>query len=183
MRSRIAALILIIVPTTPSYATGPSSAEEWQQMYVACVQGSASIAQKMNLGSEFPKRFCACVRDHLQNTPESIRNSKFDAVQAQCIGETKLSLSQNSSTWPLEGINTITKICREQPRKDVPAKYQGQYCVCFVEFMQKNVKWKDWLLLDLALQTKGLQNIDAQEKAIMAQVLDNTAYCSTKIVP
>jgi hypothetical protein len=47
----------------------------------------------------------------------------------------------------------------------------------------RNISWNDWLLVDLAIGAKGLQNLDAQEKHIIGQALEDEAYCSQKYVP
>jgi hypothetical protein len=85
--------------------------------------------------------------------------------------------------WPQEGVNTLRKICYQQPRRDVPPQYLNAYCGCYVNLVPSNIAWNDWLLLDEAVRVKGRQNLDAQEKAIIISVLDDATYCFLKYVP
>ncbi len=85
--------------------------------------------------------------------------------------------------WPAAGINTLRTVCYSQPRPDVPAAYLAAYCTCYVALVPTNVPWNDWFLVDLAIKTKGIQNLDASEKHTMVQALLDATYCLQKHVP
>jgi hypothetical protein len=91
--------------------------------------------------------------------------------------------SANADDWPAAGTDTLRTICYQKPRTDVPRDYLDAYCICYVGLVKSNVPWNDWLLLDLAVRIKGIQNLDAQEKHIAILVLEDATYCFWKYIP
>jgi hypothetical protein len=173
--------LLIVLATPPALAAGPSTPQEWQRMYDACVQGTGPVAQKMNLGPEYAPAFCSCVRENLQKTAEAERDSKFTAIQGQCMQFAKEKTSSGSMDWPQAGITNFQALCYKQPPKDVPPRSVGAFCACYVQFLPRNVPWREWLLLDLAWKAKGAANLDSKEKGILGRILTVGAYCSEKV--
>jgi hypothetical protein len=82
--------------------------------------------------------------------------------------------------YPAAGIANLRTTCMQ--RKDLPASAMNAYCDCYVDLMQKNVPWHDFLLLDSAISVKGTASLDAEEKTILGKALETTFYCSQKIV-
>lgn len=56
------------------------------------------------------------------------------------------------------------------------------YCDCYVDLVQTNVSWHDWLLVDAAIRTKGRDKLDAAEKKIVGTALQDGYYCFQKTV-
>jgi hypothetical protein len=88
--------------------------------------------------------------------------------------------TQAQQGYPAPGIANLRTTCMQ--RKDIPASAMSAYCDCYVDLMQKTVPWRDFLLLDAAINTKGAANLDAGEKAILGRALQTTFYCSQKSV-
>ena len=84
-----------------------------------------------------------------------------------------------AQTYPEAAIANLRSTCTQ--RKDIPPASVPAYCDCYVGLMQKNVPWRDFLLLDSAATTKGLGALDAEEKAILGKALETTFYCSQKV--
>ena len=57
---------------------------------------------------------------------------------------------------------------------------RATYWDCYVDLTQKTVPWRDFLLLNSAISTKGLAELDAEEKTIMGKMLEAAFYCSQK---
>jgi hypothetical protein len=68
-----------------AYGAGPSTPEDWQRMYEACLQGAAVAADRQGMRQDFPSRFCGCVRDNLRSTAEPQRDAAFPAIRDRCI--------------------------------------------------------------------------------------------------
>jgi hypothetical protein len=180
---RYSSLFSIVFVIFPALAAGPSTPWDWQKMYNACLQGIGTVSQQMNLGQGFAPTFCACVRDSLQQTPEADRDAKYQAIQDRCTQSAKQSQQSDAGAWPAAGIATLRTTCYQQPRKDVPPRSLDAYCTCYVDLTPRNVTWQDWLLIDLAIKTKGIQNLDAQERSILTKALQDATYCFQKNVP
>jgi hypothetical protein len=90
-------LVIVALPF-PTIAAGPTTPEDWQTLYNACLEGAKTVARDRQLSADFPAAFCGC-----------------------------------------------------------------------------------FLLLDSAIATKGLQALDAEEKAILGKVLQGNFYCSQKV--
>lgn len=172
---RCSSFFFIVFITFPALAAGPATPEELQQAYNACLQGTATLSEQMILGQTFGPAFCACVRESPQKTPEADRDAKFQGIQDRCMQLAKAR--SEASTWPSAGIGTLRTICYQQPRKDVPSPLLDAYCTCYIDLVPRNVSWQGWLLVDLAIGTKGLQNLDAQEKSIAIKALEDATYC------
>ncbi len=180
MFAKASALALIPFMTFPASAAGPSTPQEWQQMYDACVEGTQAVSQKMGLGPGYAPAFCACVRENLQKTAETERDAEFRAIQNRCMQSAKAASDAND--WPQAGISNFQADCYKQPPSNVPRRSLKAFCTCYVQYVPRNVPWREWLLLDLAIKTKGALSLDSRETAIMARVLTVGAYCSEKIV-
>jgi hypothetical protein len=83
-----------------------------------------------------------------------------------------------AESYPEAGIAILRKTCMQ--RRDIPAQSVPVYCDCFVDLMQKTVPWRDFLLVDSAVSTKGLGGLDDEEKAILGKGLQATFYCAQK---
>jgi hypothetical protein len=87
--------------------------------------------------------------------------------------------SATSTTgYPPVGITNLRKTCVQ--RRDIPAAAMAAYCDCYVDRMQKTVSWRDFLLLDTAINTKGAGTLDDEEQSILGKVRETTLYCSQK---
>lgn len=167
------ALLCLDVSRPPAFAAGPSTPEDWQKMYDACFQGMQTVARQKGLGHDFPARFCGCARDELKRTADKDRNAAYQGIQSYC-----LQRATQIHGYPEAGIANLRATCAQ--RQDIPATAMQAYCDCYVDLVQKNVPWRDFLLLDSAISTKGLAKLDAEEKAILGKALEATFYCSTK---
>lgn len=86
------------------------------------------------------------------------------------------ALAQN---YPDAAVANLRATCAQ--RKDIPQASMPAYCDCYVDLMQKTVPWRDFLLLDSAMNTKGVAALDDEEKAILGKALETTFYCSQKV--
>jgi hypothetical protein len=84
----------------------------------------------------------------------------------------------NADNYPPAAIANLQATC--QQRKDIPPSAMGAYCACYVDLIQRDVSWRDFLLLDSAIQTKGVASLDAEEKGILDRAVWVTLYCSEK---
>ena len=83
-----------------------------------------------------------------------------------------------AQTYPEAGLANLRATCMQ--RKDIAAQTMTAYCDCYVDLMQKTVPWRDFLLLDSAIVTKGLAALDTEETAILGKGLQATFYCAQK---
>src|SRR5437763_1508236 len=74
-----------------------------------------------------------------------------------------------SDEYPSGGIAMLRATCAE--RKDIPPAAMQAYCDCYVDLIQKTLSWRDFLFLDSAIRAKGLQGLDAEEGALLGQVV------------
>jgi hypothetical protein len=168
-----AILLLTAVPTLPPAAAGPSTPEDREKLYAACLQGAEAVASQQSLGPGSPAAFCGCVRDDLKITPEGDRDAKFPAIRDYCLNRVT-----HAQRYPDAGIANLRGTCAQ--RQDIPPQVIGTYCGCYIDLLQKTVPWRDFLLLDSALNTKGPNGPDDEEKAILGKGLQVTFYCSQK---
>jgi hypothetical protein len=84
----------------------------------------------------------------------------------------------HAQAYPEAGITNLRATCMQ--RRDLPATALPAYCDCYVDLMQKTVPWRDFLLVDSAIATKGIASLDAEEQAILGKGLQATFYCSQK---
>jgi hypothetical protein len=178
---KLIASFLLALATIPALAAGPSTPQEWQRMYDACVEGASAVSKQKGLGPGFAPQVCACVSENLQKIPASELNSKYQTIQNTCIQSSLKNASPSyASEWPPDAITKSAAECHKSPPSDVPATSMDAYCTCAVDLTAKNIRRREFLLLDSAVRTKGMQNLDAQEKSILAKWLEARHYCSLK---
>src|SRR5207249_5789747 len=76
VRTGLAAFAVVLYCLATN-AAGPSSPEDWQKMYAACLEGIGQSAAAMKLGTDFAPKFCGCVRDKIQKIPEAERDFQY----------------------------------------------------------------------------------------------------------
>lgn len=162
-----------ILAARPATSAGPSTPEDWQRMYDACAKGVQSAATDRGLSPEFPVKFCGCLRDTLSITPEPERDAQAPVISDRCV-----QFATGRPDYPEAGITNLRKTCMQ--RADIPKASMFVYCDCYVDLMQKTVPWRDFLLLDSAISTKGIGALDADEKSILGKALETAFYCSQK---
>jgi hypothetical protein len=154
-------------------AAGPSTPEDWQRLYAACLEGAQTVATQRGLGPSFPATFCRCIRDDLKGVPEADRDAQSPAIRDRCLQ--RATLAQG---YPEAGIANLRATCMQQ--QDIPAQAITTACACYIDLVQKNVPWRDILFLESAIATKGLDSLDAEEIAILGKTLQAMSYCSQK---
>lgn len=87
-----------------------------------------------------------------------------------------------SYAYPPDGLKTVTQLCMNQPRQDVPSDLVTQYCQCWIRRMQENISWLDFTQLDNAIKTKGVGNLPPIEKQIMIMTLTDGNFCYDQVV-
>ncbi len=88
-----------------------------------------------------------------------------------------------ASDWPQSGIDTLGAGCRQQPRTDVPPKYNGAYCACLVATAPNAVSWKDWVSADSAVRASGVAALQGKDKNTMIAMLMAGQRCFERTVP
>jgi hypothetical protein len=65
----------------------PSSPEDWQKMYNACLQGAQGVAQQLKISDkQFAPTYCACLRDKAKTmTPAEWEKPLSQVTNNQCI--------------------------------------------------------------------------------------------------
>jgi hypothetical protein len=85
--------------------------------------------------------------------------------------------------WPQAGVSALDAICHQQPRTDVPAKYQAAYCACQTGRVPAAVSWADYLAADQEIRAVGLANISSKAKNTMIDMLLIGNGCFNEVVP
>jgi hypothetical protein len=87
-----------------------------------------------------------------------------------------------SYAYSPDGLKTVTQLCMNAPRPDVPPDLVTQYCQCWIQRMQENISWLDFTQLDNVIKTKGLVNLTPTEKQIMIITLMDGNVCYDQVV-
>jgi hypothetical protein len=172
--------VLMTVPV--SALERPLTPQEWQKMYDACLEGGRAVAQQLNLPPEYAPTFCTCARDNLKTLAPAEWDTRFPVIRERCTNLARNLTQPPPAGWPSDGFSRLRSECYQKPPSDVPAQALNAFCTCYVDYVPKNVSFREWLLVGLAINTKGLQNLDAQEKSILTKVLSVRAYCTAKFV-
>ena len=68
----------------------PSTPQDWQKMYDACLEGVKPVAQQQNLPPTFAPAYCTCVRDSAKTLPRAEWDKPFPAdIRERCINLAK----------------------------------------------------------------------------------------------
>ena len=177
---------LLALLTSPVRAERPVTPQDWPKIYDACLEGVRIAAQQLKVGPAYAPTYCTCVRDNLKMVAQAEWNARFPVIDERCTQLAK-NVSQfsrsnsNTAEWTTERLSRPRTECYQQPPATVPARSVGSFCTCYLDYLPKNVSWREWLLVDLAIKTKGLQNLDAQETSLLTKILTVTAYCAEKL--
>jgi hypothetical protein len=174
---------LFALLSIPPLAAQPSTQQDWQRMYDACVAGAGPVFQKKGVGPEIAPRICLCIRDELQKTPAAEMNTKYEGIQNGCIqsvfrGQSQLDLTD----WAPEAIAASKSDCINKPPIEMAASFKDAFCSCIAENTARSVRRRDFLLLDAAIRTKGIHRLDPEETKILTKALEAINYCSIKIL-
>jgi hypothetical protein len=88
-----------------------------------------------------------------------------------------------AADWPPSGIETIAAKCRQRPRADVPAQYQGAYCACQTTSIAAAIPWEDFVTADMEARTKDLADISAKAEGTMIAAALVGERCFDQTVP
>jgi hypothetical protein len=180
--ARVFAFLFVLL-TIPPLAAQPSTQQDWQRMYDACVAGVGPVFQKKGIGPEFASRVCVCIRDGLQKTAASEMNTKYEGIQKGCIQSLLTGQALLSETdWSPEGIAASKSDCNNKPPIEVSASFKDAFCSCIAENTARSVRRREFLLLDAAIRTKGMGRLDPEETKILTKALEAINYCSIKIL-
>lgn len=85
--------------------------------------------------------------------------------------------------WPQSGVDTLGAACRQQPRSDVPPKYNAAYCACLISSAPDAIPWNDWVSADATVRATGAASLQGKDKATMIAMLMAGQRCFERTVP
>jgi hypothetical protein len=89
-----------------------------------------------------------------------------------------IAIPAAAEDYPGVGIAKLRATCAQ--RQDIPAQSMLTYCNCYVELIQQVVPWRDFLLLDTAIASKGLTGLDAEDKTILGKTRQVSLFCQQR---
>jgi hypothetical protein len=82
---RVAFIAVALLAASSANGAGPSTPEDWQKMYAACVEGAQILANQRGFSPDFPARMCGCLREELRKLPLASLDAMYDTIQELCL--------------------------------------------------------------------------------------------------
>ncbi|HEY1722706.1 MAG TPA: hypothetical protein VGG27_15790 [Magnetospirillaceae bacterium] len=85
------------------------------------------------------------------------------------------STAEERATFPDAGVPALHNSC--MAFKDIPDNKKSSFCTCYEGMIRTKITYSDWMLLGLAIQLKGVQGLDSEEKGIFSIVRQVRVGC------
>ncbi len=178
--------------TAPATKVDRYPAEAAKSLYEGC-------AKAKNIPADKAKTICSCYIAIIQGTvPYSVfqktnadlKAKGFDGLDAEgkaaleknnyavdyCrLKHQAASVSEERGTFPESSLPALHASCMDF--KDVPDAQKQKFCGCYETIVRAKISYTDWHLLGLAIETKGLYQLDGEETRIFNVVRDARLSC------
>jgi hypothetical protein len=173
IRSMIVMIGLTMTALNAANAAGPSTPEDWQKMYEACVIGTMPMLSLKNLNANL---ICGCIKDEMRKLPpDQFDNTHFHVAMNACL----------KSTWPDTVLESMKKQCAAKISKDLAennpsAAEVESFCDCTIRLTARAMSWEEYLQTDAAIKARS--SLDQKQKAAVTKWKEIADYCAAKAI-
>jgi hypothetical protein len=139
--------------------------------YIAIIQGTVpySVFQKTNADLK-AKGF-----DGLDADGKAAMEKNRYAADYCRLKHDAANATEERGTFPDDALPALHASCMDF--KDVPDAKKQTFCACYETLVRTKISYSDWRLLGLAIQTKGINQLDGEEAHILSAVRDAKLSC------
>ncbi len=139
--------------------------------YIAIIQGTVpySVFQKTNADLK-AKGF-----DGLDAEGKAAMEKNAYAADYCRLKHGAASADEERGTFPASALPALHASCLAF--KDVPDAGKEKFCGCYEALVRTKISYEEWRLLGLAIQTKGINQLDGEETRIINAVKNVRASC------